>query len=102
MQVIYAQHGKPPARIEHFTAHIRARAPKRLQIRMRPFPPINLTILQGGRCRRRVGQDMPFNAPEMRDLGTRCPGRRFLAWLIGIEFLINHAAAGIIFAAMKR
>ena len=98
MQVIHAQHGKAAGGVGYFASHITRAGQQRLQIRMRPFPPINLAILQGGGGRRWVWQDMPFNAPEMRNLAAGCPGRRFLAWLIGIKLLINHAAAGIIFA----
>ena len=99
VQVIHAQHGKAPGGIRHFAPHITRTRQQRLQIRMRPFPPINLAILQGGGGGRGVWQNMPFDAPEMRNLAARCPGRRFLARLVPIKFFINHAAAGIIFAS---
>ena len=101
VKIIHAQHGKAAGGIRHFAPHITRAGQQRLQIRMRPFPPINLAILQSRRRCRGVWQDMPFNAPEMRDLAARCPGRRFLARLIGIKLLIHHAAAGVIFAGDK-
>ena len=42
------------------------------EIRERGFPPVDLTRLQGGRCRRRIGHDDPLDAIHIHDLAA-CP-----------------------------
>src|SRR6202021_2772594 len=56
--------------------------------------PIYLPALQCGRCRGCVGDNLPFDTLEVRDLAASGPIRCLLAWYIAVEFHPRGTAAG--------
>jgi hypothetical protein len=66
---------------------------QRNQIGLCLFVPVHLATLQRGRCSGGIGDDLPFDALEMRNLAARRPFRRFLARHVGVILLPRGTAA---------
>src|SRR3954463_14639000 len=79
--------------IQHLERDIAAAGERGDEIRKRLLHPVDLAALEGGRGGRRIGQDVPLDTREMRDLAARSPVRQLRPRYVALELRIGYATS---------